>query len=120
MSWVSPQGPLTTDKASVLGEKHLAWCHLFESRGRPREQPPEAPPSLGITAWELEGFCQSQRLPSPAQDPCLKLGVLGDFPVAELSLPIAVTVHFTSSKPSFKAMVFPVVMHGCELDHKES
>ena len=50
----------------------------------------------------------------PAQDPCLKLGVLGDFPMAELSLPMAVTICSASPKPSFKAMVFPVVMDGYE------
>ena len=63
MSWVSSQGPLTVDEAFVLGGGHLAWSHLIQGRGRPWEQHPEAPPFLGITAGELEGFCQSQRLP---------------------------------------------------------
>ena len=52
--------------------------------------------------------------PLPAQDTCLKLGVLGEFPMAELSLLTAVTICSASPKPSFKAMVFPVVMGRCE------
>ena len=28
--------------------------------------------------------------------------------------------HYFANKGLFKAMVFPVVMYGCELDHKES